>query len=119
MTFSSDKSRFFGAFTSVRNGLPAWTHSRNRNVLVSSNGLPPALKPQISEIFGFMSGKKMPAFRPGADSALKSCRRHDGERARVLAGIPSGCSPYFQPFPVVSLALNHRLKALMPPASRS
>jgi hypothetical protein len=36
---------------------------------------------RISEIFRFMLGRKMPVLRPGADSALKSCRRHDGEPA--------------------------------------
>jgi len=38
-----------------------------------------------------------------------SPRRLLNEREGVFAGIPSGCRPFFQPFPVVSLALNHRL----------
>jgi len=92
----------------------------------------------------------MAVSRLGADSALKSCRRHDGDQplversstaapdditkhhasqrdagprmlldgqAGAFAGIPSGCRPCFQQIPVVSLALNHRIKASMPPAS--
>ena len=46
-----------------------------------------------------------------------SLRRLLNGRAGAFSGIPSGCRSFFQPFPVVSLALNHRLKASLPPAS--
>jgi hypothetical protein len=67
-----------------------------------------------------MSVEKMPGLSLGADSALKS------QKNKHPSGMPArkGCStdgrepllaslqdagPFFQPFPVVSLALNHRL----------
>jgi hypothetical protein len=41
------------------------------------------LVPRISQIFGFMSGKRMPVSRLGDDFALKSCRKHDGDQPTV------------------------------------
>jgi hypothetical protein len=51
------------------------------------------------------------------DITQKHASRLLNGRAGAFSGIPSGCRSFFQPFPVVSLALNHRLKASMPAAS--
>jgi hypothetical protein len=61
-------------------GRQLWQLSKRRYL---SNYALQQLAPQISEIFRFMSGKKMSALRLDADSALKSCRRHNGEQPAV------------------------------------
>jgi hypothetical protein len=67
---------------------------------------------------------RLSAATPPDDITQKHASQRDASPLRLLngragafAGIPSGCRPLFQPIPVVSLALNHRLKASMPPAS--